>query len=534
MTFTPTLGVGLISPEIVMAKLYAMEETDETDPLDKRNQLLIDKVLEYEQKTKSDVSITADLIKQRHDLRKEITTQFNENKEESGDDTDGDSSQEDSGASDESTDAESGDSTQDEKDNDTDKKDTETSDDADADKDAGDRDESKKSDNKNKDSDESDESAAADDVDSLRSMVGSGGSGKKEPEKKEAQESFKAAPARLKSKEGGNPLASTIGFQTALKNIFAPLKQTHHKRMVAIESFQLQDKPKVTDQPVAYVKEEVLESLNRLISLANQYIQKNQSTITQGGEGLKHIGEKLTAYKQFVEEGKFQFSQKLLSSSEETDFIVPLSVKGKNELEYTSALLAKYLESSSSLAVKILQNPFTQLADAFSAAGYKSEDSQIFIAQTLLPGFIQMQSSIAPFKNYIEADYEEYQIYKVQTYKPQDLYTLPSISLDQDKDLRKLLQELDKILMSAAMILDNLKIVSDRYHSFVDSLKTLIYDIENNKQTNLAELGLDEKMMDFIKFKLVTELYVNDFDAAVRYITAAISALSHLIELNEG
>lgn len=519
-----------------MAKLYAMEEIEETDPLDKRNQLLIDKVLEYDKKTQSDVSVTADLIKQRHDLRSEITAQLQENKE---DEESADDGQKDSGTSDDGEQDADADGTADDSGDGDDKTedDSTSGDDADANQGADDRGESKKPAAKG-DGDESDESAAADDVDSLRSLVGSGGKKDKskdesKDDKKPAEEGFKSPIERRKLKTTTNSLATVFGLNSALKQIFTPLKNSHRKRMLAIESFQLQDKPKVTDQPVAYVKDEVLESLNRLIAIANQYIHKNQATTTQGAEGLKRVGEKLTVYKQFVEAEKFQFSQKLLSSSDETDFVVPLSLKGKNELEYTSTVLAKYLESSSAMAVKILQNPFNQLPDAFKAADYKSEDNKVFIAQGLLPGFIQMQASIAPFTNYIDADYEEYQIYKVQTYKPQDLYALPSISLDQDKDLKKLLAELDKILISAAMILDNLKIVTDKYQSFVDNLKTLIYDIENNTQTNLASLGLDEKLMDFIKFKLVTELYVNDFDAAVRYISAALSALGHLVELTE-
>jgi hypothetical protein len=92
---------------------------------------------------------------------------------------------------------------------------------------------------------------------------------------------------------------------------------------------------------------------------------------------------------------------------------------------------------------------------------------------------------------------------------------------------------LDKILISAGLILDNVKDMSAQYQTFIDSLKTISYDVEKGAQTNLAGLGLDDKLKDFIKFKLVTELYINDLDAAVHYLSAAMSALAQLVELSD-
>lgn len=498
-----------------MAKLFALE-VQESDPLDKRNQLLIDKVLEYDKKTKSDTSVTADLIKQRHDLRKEITKQLDENKQEEEEENDGDS--QDSSASDEGGEQNGGDSASG---GDSSEAST-SSDDSDEDESG-----SSSSDNADKDSGDSEESAAADDVESLRKMTNGGGGGKgKEEGDGAATEAFKPA-ARKKSLPAGK--LCVVGVQTALRNLFAPLKQSHQKRMLAIEDFQLSDKPKAIDQPLVYVKEEVTESLNRLISLSNQYITKNTTTVEQGAEGLKKLGEQLTVYKQFVESGKFHFSQQLIQSE---DLMKPLSLKGKSDLAYTSTVLNNYLESSSALAVKLMQNPFNQIAGALQAAGYK-EEAGVFICQAALPGFAQMQASVVPFSNYIDAKYEEYQIYKVQTYKPQDLYSLPAISLEEDKDLKKLLAESDKILMSAGMTLDNMNDLSTHYQQFIDGLKTISYDVEKGAQTNLAGLGLDEKLKDFIKFKLVTELYVNDLDAAVQYLSASLSALAQLVELSD-
>ena len=202
-------------------------------------------------------------------------------------------------------------------------------------------------------------------------------------------------------------------------------------------------------------------------------------------------------------------------------------------MPYTSTALSKYLESGSALAVKLLQNPFEQIPDALAAAGYTADERGVFVNPQVLPGFTSMQASVVPFSNYIDAHYEEYQIYKVRVFKPQDLYSLPALSLDQDKDIKKLLSELDKILVSAGLILDNLKVVGDNYQQFIEAAKGIVYDVEKGTQINLAGLGLNEKLMDFIKFKLVTELYINDFDGAVQYLGSSLSALGQLVELSD-
>ena len=77
-----------------MRKLYAQEDREQDDPL-KTPELLIDKVMQYEKKSKEGVSVTADLLKQRHELRKEITDQLESQQEESEDNDSEDSSQPD-------------------------------------------------------------------------------------------------------------------------------------------------------------------------------------------------------------------------------------------------------------------------------------------------------------------------------------------------------------------------------------------------------------------------------------------------------
>ena len=154
------------------------------------------------------------------------------------------------------------------------------------------------------------------------------------------------------------------------------------------------------------------------------------------------------------------------------------------------------------------------------------------VCTELLPGFIQMHATAVPFSNYIDTNYEEYQVYKRETYSPQDLYSLNAISLDENPAYKKYLNELDKILISTGMVLDNLQMVNDQYQQFITEVKTIAYDVEKGVKTELAGLGLDDKLKDFIKFKMVTELYLNDLDNTTQYLTASLSVLTKLIKLS--
>ncbi len=509
-----------------MRKLYAQEDREQDDPL-KTPELLIDKVMQYEKKSKEGVSVTADLLKQRHELRKEITDQLESQEEESEDNDSEESSQSDDDQDSSSDSEEKGEeesSSQDSED-DTDKDDVDKQEDKSDKEDKKDDDEDKgKPTSSGKDPDESDESAAADDPDDLRKLVGAGNTATESLITKPHAPSPSRRPARVSSES-----LSSLGTYTLLKNLFEPLRQSHLRHRLAVEGYGLKSSAKSTEQPLAYVKEEVAQSLSSLIKLANQYIHKNQATITQASTGLKTIGEQLTLYREYFKAEKFSFTQQLVQDPE---LIRLLSVKNKSEVEYTSSVLVRYLENSSAMAVKILQNPFEQLAEAFHSHDYQDQATGEMVRTELLPGFVQMHATAVPFSNYIDTNYEEYQVYKRETYSPQDLYNLNAISLDEDPAYKKYLNELDKILISTGMVIDNLQMVNDQYQQFIAEVKTIAYDVEKGVQTELAGLGLDDKLKDFIKFKMVTELYLNDLDNAVQYLTASLSVLTKLIKLS--
>lgn len=462
-----------------MSKLFALEAIEEEKP----GELLIDKLTSMNKVKKEGLSVTADIIKERNKLKSELDKEFQKKENEAGNtnnEGEGSPSEDNSDGNKEGSDTE----------------DKKPSGDGDNNSGGG--------------GDDSD-GTGAENLDNLNSLVGSAKSG--EP----ATESFKNKPERK----------VTIGN---LKTLFAPIGQKYQDYCISLESMNLADQKKPPqEQPVAYVKEEVLKSLNGLISLAGSYVTNNESGIAESSEGIKRLSEQLTVYEQYHGKEKLHFTSKLVSKD---DIKTSLSVNEKSDIRETSSILSKYLESTVPLIDKLLTNPLEQFPSVLQTSGF-SEATDTIDYKTILPGFYKVCAAFTPFTNYLETDYENYQIYRLKTFKLQDLYKLNHIALTEDKDFVAVMAKAGSVVMSVGLCIDNLKTINDSYKSFIEKLKATVYEIEKGEKQKLSDLELDEKMKDFIKYKLVAELYTLNISMGIEFLTSLMSAFTILVDIGE-
>ena len=194
--------------------------------------------------------------------------------------------------------------------------------------------------------------------------------------------------------------------------------------------------------------------------------------------------------------------------------------------------MAKYLDTTVPLINKLLTNKLEDIPSALLTSDFQEEGGTIDY-KAVLPGFYKVSAAFTPFTNYMETDYENYQIFRLKTLKLQDLYKLDHIALNEDKDLIAILDRADSIIMAVGMTIDNLKTINDTYKTFIDKLKATVYEIEKGEKEKLSDLDLDEKMKDFIKYKLVTELYSLNISMGIDFLTSLVSAFTVLVELGE-
>ncbi len=504
-------------------KLFAMEDDGDKSSSD-NNELLIDKVLNKAKKDDvSPLNLTAQLIEDRQNIKKELESKLDGDDDEDKSSDNSDDNKEGDDSNDDSSDNDDTDSSGDDKDDSSDNKDGE---DNSEDKDSGDNDGDKDKEDKpekedKKSDDEEDISGAASDKDDLNSIIGSdlGGSSDKEEKKevKEAKESYREKPS-----------VRAVNKTTKAVGVFTGIHLAHESYVSNLSKYGLEDQAnKLESQNLVYVKESVIESLNKLVQLANNYIQANDTFINKCSVSAKSVNERVTVFKTFVDAGKYRFNHKLVNDKA---ILENISLPGKSAIRETVRGLVKYVEGVNNSILNLMKNDLSQLKDSFTTSNFKEEGYDL-VYNEVVPGFNILRLHIEPYVNYLKTPIENYQYYKVRTFKPSDLFDLDSIDISDDKELAFIVSYMDKLLVSIATNTDNLRDINTGFTKFIDDVKVIIYDVEKDKQTNLSTLGIDQKVKDFIKFKLSIEANYININLVIDYLTGVMTVLNETVEL---
>lgn len=476
-----------------MGKLFSLENNIKLDDGD--NKLLIDKVLEYGKKEESPISLTADVVKQRQELKADITKQLN--KDTDNEDTIDTSS--DNNTNKESDDNDVGTDKESNNNNETEQSTSDTK-------------------TENELDDKDDVSASADDKDSLKSIIGSGhnaADNKNTPEHKEYISNKEAKEATESYKPKLTP-----------NNIFSAIHSCYNMYRLSMESFNIR-KLSIEDQPIVYVKESVLEGLNNLINIANTYISKNKTYIDNNTATTKTINERLTVLGQFIQNRKYHFTNKLISDQ---DLLTNVSIVDKSDIYDTSKYITGYCLEISKLVNFILTNTFENISSGLTNSNFIKEGED-YIYKDMIPGFNTIRVHLDSYENYLKANIDNFHYYKVKVFKTENLYKLEAVTISEDKKLDYILSNLDKLLIELSMTVDNFNIVNTNLNKLIDEVKVVIYDVENNKYDNLANIDIDGKVKDFIKFKLVSEIYYTDITLFSDYILSVLNIIDKCVEL---
>lgn len=488
----------------------------------KDDKLLIDILIEKTKKEEETVSLTADILKQREELKKKLLEELNDQDKEVKDEVEGnnDSDKDDSDESDSGsgTLSDLSDSDRSDEEKSVESKDEENEDEE---KTEDEEKDSKEDDSVTFDSDEEDEediSSAADDKEKLKSIIGSGYKSSSEKEKEKEPEKEKSSKP------------ATEAYTSSINDPFKPILDIYNRYLISLESINPNLKPQVKpeNQPIAYTKDAVIKALNNLIRLANSYITKNKDFIDTVSQSVKRINEKVVLYTTYVQEEKYQFNMKVVNDK---DIIALVATNQSSDLRDNVRLLSSYITDSSKLGVKILNNSFEELKSIFQTNNFKeTEDPLVYEYKSMIPGFNLIKVQLDTYFNYLKVKVNEFNFYRVKMLKTEDLYNLPSITLDNDNDIKYIVNILNELVVSISMMIDNLNLINQKFSEFIDSIKVLIYDVENNKYSNLAELNIDDKIKDFIKFKLSMEVFITDINLIVEFFTGCESVLQETVD----
>lgn len=485
-----------------MVKLFAMEDDNKSSG----NDLIIDKLLEKTKETKSPLSLTADLLKQRQEINKEVKDQLEE------DDTD---NEEDNSSNDDSEEENKESSEEESNDEDTEEEDS-------SDSEEEDNSESSEDDDKKKpEAEEEEDDSAAEDKDELNSLIGSG-LGDKPETKKDKEET--------KPKEKEEVAEESLNRPASIRSIFKPLLEHNNKYRLSLENFNLEDKAvPVEKQPIVYVKEAILECISNLTKVSFSYIGNTNSFINTISESTLKLNERVTVFSGLVEAKKYHFTHKLVKDK---GILENVSFKDHSDLRETSRALLKYVEQSNTAISLMVNNPFEEMKGAFTAKEFNEDGTDLVYAKSL-PGFSIVKVALEPYSNYLKTKLENFQYFKLKAIKAEDLYSLSAISISEDKDLEYIVKTLNDLVAVTTVSIDTLKGVVQYFTTFTDELKVLSFDIQNDQYTNLVDLGIDEKIKSFIKFKLAMEANFININMIIDYVTSVSSVLDICLELSE-
>lgn len=472
-----------------MAKLYALESADK-DLLDagKNNQMLIDKVLNYGKMTDgvSPTSITSDLLSQRQKLKEDINKQLSQKTP-------------DGTATDDPDDSGDGDT------------DVPTESNEDPDKEEPTSDKTSDEDKTSEDDKDKNISDAANDEDSLDSVIGSG----LKDDKKDSS---------------GNTANESRTVGTSLSNVLNPLKTHFREYTTALEAYNLgSNKIALEEQPIVYVKESIIKTLENLTAMAFNYISNNDTFIKTKADSIKSLNERITILGELVQKRMYHFTNKMV---QDKDILSAISCPGKSDIRETSKVLLRYIGNSNKAMMLILKNPYEQIKSSYVNADFASEGDD-YVYKDILPGFGIIRMHCAHYKNYLTANMQDSQYYKLKSVKTDDLYSLNAIAITEDKELDYVFGVLDKLLVEISLGTDNLHLINAEFTKFVDNLKVKVFDINKDRYKNLNEVNIDENIKDFIKFKLAIESSYININTMIEYITGVLSVFDVVVELKE-
>jgi hypothetical protein len=326
--------------------------------------------------------------------------------------------------------------------------------------------------------------------------------------------------------------AITLIRKISQEDFFQTVKDTHSEYSKYVAKYTDLSKGKhysLEEQPIVYTKDKVLESLNRVVTSTNIYNKTIQEIVATMIGTLKTYVKNTTYYDEYKNANKTSFTSKLVTDK---NILAALAVTTDVDVKASIRALYSYNTNVATLTKAILSNPLNTLPGSFKLADFHHTDgSTEYQYKDTLPGFNIIRSNCLDYANYLKTKVDYYNVYCLNTAKTFDFYSTTPVGLDKDTDLDLIIDYVYKLITSLAVITDNLKDLGGVARSTLDKLKVKIYDVENNKVQDLSTLGLDEALQDIIRLKLAIEVSLVTVKLNNKFLVNLFSFLKHTVAL---
>lgn len=324
-------------------------------------------------------------------------------------------------------------------------------------------------------------------------------------------------------------------FQDPIKKLFGSwdffqaLRKTGKERLLALESFGIsfEDHGEIDeDTAVVHVKEPILEALTRMGEINKKYIDNTESFINKLTVSIPKLDERLVNFLAVFERGEVVFTNKLIT---DVNILQTVAYDSTVNLRESLKVMRNFNSDTNDISKIITNSNFDDLKDAFASKGFVEKVNELQYKKRL-PGFNFVVVNLPDFKNYLKTNPLEYQYYLLKEDNPSIVYDLRGVSVTEENDVLYYTETLKSIILDMSLSIDILKLVLKHFHDYMDTLKVLKVNVEQDEIEKLSDLNLDEKVKEFIVFKLIVELVSVNINLSATFVTGFMEVLNSALE----
>ena len=371
----------------------------------------------------------------------------------------------------------------------------------------------------------------SDDFDNLDDLVGDEDDAKGKETTKTDKEDSEDKDKSEKLDEAATEAIALIR-RVAQEDYFKSIKEAHldySKYVAKYISLSHGKHYSLEEQPIVYTKDKVLDALNRVVLSTSIYDKTIQQIVSTMIGTLKTYVKNITYYDEYSNANRTSYTSKLLADK---NILSALAVSTDVDVKTSIRALYNYNSNVATLTKAILSNPLSTLPGSFKLANFQHvEGSAEYQYKETLPGFTVVKANCLEYANYLKTKVDYYNVYSLNTAKTFDFYSTTPVGIDKDTELDQLIDYTYKLITSLAVITDNMKDLGKVTKSTIDKVKIKIYDVENDKVVDLATLGLDEALQDIIRLKLAIEVSLVTVKLNNKFLVNMFSFLKHTVEL---
>jgi hypothetical protein len=282
--------------------------------------------------------------------------------------------------------------------------------------------------------------------------------------------------------------------------------------------------------PVAYTKEAIIEALNKIINLCQEYSDSTNKIIEKRLNGLKQINESSSIISLAYKNEKLHLNNKVV---DDRDLLVKIVNSVESEVVKSSNIINKYMKTASVIVKSLITNSYKQLETILTSNDYEhSKEDGSYVYKDILPGFIQSHITDYKFNNYMDVDISQVSSYKVIILKQNTLAALNTVQISQDKDISKIISNMDNLIIEVSLSLDNAKTIALTLNNQAEEIKKIVYDVEHGVVKNYTEIGIEKKIDELLRLKLSIDYIKMNVDIALEYLTNLIVFLGLICDID--